>query len=26
VFFPEDGHQPGICEGQQKKLVIKVLV
>jgi len=26
LFFPEDGHQPGICEGQQKKIVVKVLV
>ncbi len=26
VFFPEDGHQPGICDGQQRKLVVKVLV
>ncbi len=26
IFFPEDGHQPGICEGQLKKLVVKVRV
>jgi len=26
VFFPEDGHQPCIGEGQIKKVVIKVLV
>jgi len=26
VFFPEDGHQPGICEGIQRKIVVKVLV
>ena len=26
VFFPEDGHQPGICEGKQRKIVVKVLV
>ena len=26
LFFPEDGHQPGICEGVQKKIVVKVLV
>jgi len=25
LFFPSDGHQPGICEGQLKKLVVKVL-
>jgi len=26
VFFPEDGHQPGICEGKLRKIVVKVLV
>jgi len=26
VFFPQDGHQPGIVEGQIKKIIIKVLV
>ena len=26
VFFPEDGHQPGICDGSLKKIVVKVLV
>jgi biofilm protein TabA len=26
VFFPEDGHQPGIAEGQHKKVIVKVLV
>jgi YhcH/YjgK/YiaL family protein len=26
VFFPEDGHQPGIAEGKIKKIIIKVLV
>jgi len=26
VFFPDDGHQPGIAEGQIKKIIIKVLV
>lgn len=26
VFFPTDGHQPGIAEGVVKKLIIKVLV
>ena len=26
VFFPEDGHQPGIAVGQHKKVIIKVLV
>jgi len=24
VFFPEDGHQPGIAEGKLKKIIIKV--
>jgi biofilm protein TabA len=26
VFFPEDGHQPGIAVGQYKKVIVKVLV
>ncbi len=26
VFFPEDGHQPGIATGQHKKVIVKVLV
>lgn len=26
VFFPEDGHQPGIAEGTVKKIIVKVLV
>jgi len=26
VFFPEDGHQPGIAEGRHKKIIVKVLV
>jgi YhcH/YjgK/YiaL family protein len=26
VFFPEDAHQPGIAEGQHKKVIVKVLV
>ena len=26
VFFPEDGHQPGICEWKLRKIVVKVLV
>ena len=26
IFFPEDGHQPGIGEGKWKKIVIKVKV
>ena len=26
IFFPEDGHQPGIFEGKHKKIIIKVLV
>ena len=24
VFFPEDGHQPGIAEGKLKKIIVKV--
>jgi len=24
VFFPEDGHQPGIGEGYEKKIIVKV--
>jgi YhcH/YjgK/YiaL family protein len=24
VFFPEDGHQPGIAEGKLKKVIVKV--
>ena len=26
IFFPEDGHQPGIAVGQHKKVIVKVLV
>lgn len=26
VFFPEDGHQPGICDGPLRKIIVKVLV
>lgn len=26
IFFPEDGHQPGIAEGKLKKLIVKVSV
>jgi len=26
VFFPTDGHQPGIAEGIFKKIIVKVLV
>jgi YhcH/YjgK/YiaL family protein len=26
VFFPEDGHQPGIAEGKLKKIIVKVRV
>lgn len=26
IFFPEDGHQPGIAEGKLKKVIVKVLV
>ena len=26
IFFPEDGHQPGIGEGKWKKIIVKVLV
>ncbi len=26
IFFPQDGHQPGIVEGPQKKIIIKVRV
>lgn len=26
VFFPEDGHQPGIAVGVHKKIIVKVLV
>jgi len=25
VFFPEDGHQPGIAEGKHKKIIVKIL-
>lgn len=24
VFFPEDGHQPGIAQGKHKKIIVKV--
>lgn len=26
IFFPEDGHQPGIADGVHKKIIVKVLV
>jgi YhcH/YjgK/YiaL family protein len=26
VFFPEDGHQPGMGEGKWKKIILKVLI
>ena len=26
VFFPEDGHQPGIAVGVHKKIIVKILV
>jgi biofilm protein TabA len=26
VFFPEDGHQPGIAEGTYRKIIVKVRV
>ncbi len=26
IFFPEDGHQPGICDGPLRKIIIKVMV
>lgn len=26
IFFPEDGHQPGIAVGVHKKIIVKVLV
>ncbi len=26
VFFPEDGHQPGIAEGMIHKIIVKILV
>jgi len=26
VFFPGDGHQPGIVEGKIKKIIVKILV
>lgn len=26
IFFPEDGHQPGIGEGTYKKIIVKVRV
>jgi len=25
VFFPEDGHQPGIAVGKHKKIIVKIL-
>jgi len=25
IFFPEDGHQPGIAEGSHKKIIVKIL-
>jgi YhcH/YjgK/YiaL family protein len=24
IFFPEDGHQPGIAQGKLKKIIVKV--
>ncbi len=26
IFFPQDGHQPGIAEGNFRKVIVKVLV
>ena len=26
IFFPTDGHQPGIAEGLHKKIIVKVLL
>ena len=26
IFFPTDGHQPGIAEGRHKKIIVKVLL
>jgi len=26
IFFPEDGHQPGIVDGPHKKIIVKVRV
>lgn len=26
IFFPEDGHQPGIAEGTYRKIIVKVRV
>ncbi|HRZ96938.1 MAG TPA: YhcH/YjgK/YiaL family protein [Paludibacter sp.] len=26
VFFPEDGHQPGIAEGTYRKIIVKIRV
>jgi len=26
VFFPGDGHQPGIAEGKYKKIIVKILM
>lgn len=26
IFFPSDGHQPGIAEGVVKKIIVKVMV
>jgi YhcH/YjgK/YiaL family protein len=26
IFFPEDGHQPGLGEGKWKKIVFKILI
>jgi len=26
IFFPEDGHQPGIGDGQWKKIIVKVKI
>jgi YhcH/YjgK/YiaL family protein len=26
VFFPEDGHQPGIGEGKWRKIIVKIRI
>jgi YhcH/YjgK/YiaL family protein len=26
IFFPEDGHQPGIAAGTHKKIIVKILL
>jgi biofilm protein TabA len=25
IFFPSDGHQPGICDANHKKIIVKIL-